>query len=122
MSPAIRRRSICIEFGQSLVGLTGAGQHLGNDEAGFEDLVGQEVTQPQVQEGIVAGPADAVLQEADRLGRPVVVEKCPDIRHQLLGLGIGKPVPAAGVLVALGRGRQRLAKRSRRVAIFTAVR
>ena len=52
----------------------------------------------------MAGPFDAVLEQADRLGRVVAVQERPDVVLQQPGFGVGEPAPAVGPVRAAGGG------------------
>jgi hypothetical protein len=60
---------------------------------------------------------DAVLQEADRLSGPVVVEQRADIGDQQVSLGVGELTATADLLAVPGRSQQRPAERARGVAV-----
>jgi len=66
----------------------------------------------------VTGAFDAVLEETDRLGRPVIVQQRLDVGLQHLGLGVGEPGAVGSLAAAPGRDQQRSAKRPCRVPAF----
>ncbi len=83
---------------------------------GVEQRGGQEVPQLKREERVVTGALDAVLEEADRFGRSVVVQQRPDVGLQQVDVVLGERGAAVCRFAASGRGQQRSAKRAGRVA------
>lgn len=90
--------------------------------ASVEMCGSEEVTQAQVQERVVSGACDTVLEEPDGLRGVIVVQQYPNVGLQLFGLGVGELSSIGGLLPLLGRGQEGAAEGARRVSALVAAR
>jgi hypothetical protein len=87
---------------------------------GVEERRAEEVPQPELQGRVMASPLDAVLEQADRLGR-VAVQQCAGAVLQQPGFRVGELVPCFGPgAQAGGGGEQRPPERARGITVLLA--
>jgi hypothetical protein len=79
----------------------------------------EEVAEPKVDERIVAGPLDAVGEDANGLERTIDVDQAAGSCLQVLELGLGDRQAAFGRRRACSRGEKRMPEGKGRVAVGT---